>query len=1020
MSYLRSDAGPAYYNLFNSSRAGCSDPMVQKRNNACYDTVVVSATSGPGGRDERQNFANWYSFWRTRNLATISAASLTFAGLSPSTRVAWQALNTCRGSDSALVSSSCQGWTGNYGSNAIRNFGNSTQRANFYDWLFRLPSGGGTPLRQAMRRAGEYFRTTGENSPYDNDFMTANSGQHSCRRNFHVMMTDGIWNDSNAGYGNDDNARLALPDQGIYDPASSLTRLYADSTEQTLSDLAFRYWLTDLTTLGNNLAPVVLEEDSGNDGRLDTAEAIYWNPKNNPASWQHMVNFTIGLGLTEFLATAGLDWNGDMYGGSYPSLRAGTTRWPPATAAMGSSGADYGKSAHDLWHAAINSRGRFFSAESPRALQDAFEKILSVIEAATPTSAALAANATSTVGDASQKTIIFQARFDTRYWNGGLYALEVNSQTGAVSSPLWNAGAKLPAPDARKLFTRKGAESVDFSWINLSDAQKAALNQLDGHGSLRLDWLRGDHSKEQRYVGGLFRNRTAFELNYDGSLSQNRSDWVLGDIVSSDPLYLGASSLNYDQLPPGTAGRDSYAAYLSRKASRTPMIYVGANDGMLHALRATDGVEQFAVIPNAVFPHLHELTKPDYSHRYYVDGSVGGGDAYLNGAWKTVVVSGLRGGGRSMFAVDATNPDQPAPNQFMWEFNADGSDNNMGYSYSQPQVIRLNDGSWAAVFGNGYKSQNGGVSLYIVNLANGNLIRRLEVLANDIDNGLSTPALVDTNGDRIMDLAYAGDLRGNLWKFDLRSSSSANWSAQLLFTAQSGATRQPITVQPAVVKGDQGYWIFLGTGRLLAIDDIGSTGMSSTQSFYGLWDNGSAISGRSALVEQTVTSTTSKNGMNFRITSDNAVDLTIKRGWFMDLPSNGERVIAEAAAVIDNINANENRVVFTTAMPSSDPCNAQGSSWLMELSFKGRRPTKPVFDLNQDLKFDAADSVLDGLIPTGMQSTVGIMDSVTWLDKDADVAFKLTPGTKGKVQTVTNRGRGLAGRPRRMSWQQLM
>ena len=1018
VSYLRSDAGPAYYNLFNSNRSGCSDPVAQKRNNACYDTVIVGTTSGPGGRDERQNFANWYSFWRTRNLATISAASLTFANLGATTRVAWQALNTCRGSSSSLVTNACQGWTGSYGSNAIRDFGNGTQRGNFYNWLFKLPSSGGTPLRESLKRVGEYFRTTGENSPYDNDFTTANSGQYSCRRNFHVMMTDGIWNDADV-YQDYDARTQSLPDGSLYNPSDTSSghfRIFADRTAQTLSDLAFYYWLTDLSSLANDLVPVVQDEDGNGDGIKDPAGSIYWNPKNNPATWQHMVNFTIGLGLTEFLAAAGLDWNGDMYGGSYPRLQSGAMAWPPASSAMGDSGADYGKSAHDLWHAAINSRGRFFSVDSPRALQESFEKILSMVETATPTAAALASS-TNTTGQAGDKTRLFQARFDTRNWDGHLYALEVDAGNAGVGSPLWDAAAMLPAPAARNLFMNDGSVGRNFTWNNLSNGQKAALDQADGNGSLRLDWLRGDHSREQRHSGGLFRNRTSFGFNYDGTPRQIRSEWVLGDIVSSDPLYVGTENQHYELLSSTAGGKNSYASYVESKKRRTPMIYVGANDGMLHALRASDGVEQFALIPSAIFPRLHLLTRPGYSHRFYVDGSPGAGDAYLNGSWKTVVVSGLRAGGKSVLAVDATAPDKPAPSQFMWEFNAGESDADMGYSYSQPQVVRLNNGKWAAVFGNGYGSSNGGAHLYLVDLADGSLITKIEATRTGTDNGLSTPNLIDSDGDRTVDVAYAGDLQGNLWKFDLSSSSATGWKASKLFTAQDDSGKpQPITVQPTVATGDGGRWIFLGTGRLLANGDQNN---SDRQSFYGLWDNRMPIGSRNALVKQQVTDTMVGNGSTLRLTTDNAVDLASKRGWYLDLPGTGERVIAEATAAIDNLNPDDNRIIFTTALPSADPCNAQGASWLMELSFKGQRPARPVFDLNQDLKFDSGDEVRDGVVPTGMQSTVGMMESVTWLDKDAAVAFKLAPGTKGAIQTIANRGRGQPT-PRRVSWQQLM
>lgn len=1039
-----SDSGgvPAYYYLFDPSRTGCSDPVAQKKNNNCYRFVQVGASSGPNGSDERQNFANWYSYYRTRNLATQSSASLAFSQLSSSIRLGWQALNTCYDDSSDnLVTSSCWGWQGKsvtFGSNAIQVFGDttSTHRRDFYNWLARLPSFGNTPLRQAMSRAGSYFSdTTSANSPYANSPGVAGSRQYSCRRNYHAMMTDGIWTaDKVSGQtGNDhDNNDTWLPDGTRYQNNQPYAQIYADTTLLTLADMAFYYWENDLApSLDNTLNPVITDEDSDGNGVLDSAETIYWNPKNNPASWQHMVNFTVGLGLSDFLAAAGLVWNGDMYGGSYPLLKlgskAGGLDWPPATEKMGEAGsADYGKSVPDLWHAAINSRGRFFSADTPDALQYAFEKLLSLIEAATPTAAGLATNSSKT----SAGTRVFQARFDTRNWSGQLYALDVNQVNGSVSGPAWNAAAVLPAASARSIYVLKDNVGTSFTWGNLSSTQKDALKQSDGEtvGSQRLDWLRGDHSREQRYIGGIFRNRSGFERNYDGTASTTRSEWVLGDIMTSAPLYLGADDLHYDQLPSGSNGKSSYAAYVSYKKTRTPMLYVGANDGMLHAFRASDGVEQFAVIPNSVFPRLYQLSNPDYNHRYFVDGSPGAGDAYLNNSlsdssgWNSVVVSGLRGGGKSVFAVDATNPTLNAPTRFMWEFNADESDKDMGYSYSQPQVVRLNDGNWAAVFGNGYNSENKGVHLYVVRLSDGALIRKITAIASDSDNGLSTPVLVDSDGDRIPDVAYAGDLKGNVWKFDLKSGSASGWTASRLFTAQdSGGNAQPITVQPTAIKGDGGIWVFLGTGRMLAKADISDAAMAVKHSFYGLWDNGQSIAGRSALVAQTVTSTTSKNGMNLRVTSDNPVDLSSKRGWYMDLPDSGERVIAEATTVMDNLSSNDNRIIFTTAIPSADPCSAQGSSWLMELSFSGRRPSKPVFDLNNDYQFKTGDdTVLDGVIPTGMASSVGLMASVTWLDRDTYVGFKLVPGTRGRIQTITNRGRGAVGRPQRVNWQQLL
>ena len=182
---------PAYYYNYSGTGTGCSGTAAAKKiNSLCYQLVIVSNTSGPGvdldGNalpvDERQNFANWYSFARTRNLATSTATSLSFADLDQTVRVAWQSLNSCHGAGTALVDANCDGWKGNLGySNAIKPF-TTTNKANFFSWVAQLPTHGTTPLPAAMERAGEYFKTSGNNSPYDNDLTTAASAEHACRR----------------------------------------------------------------------------------------------------------------------------------------------------------------------------------------------------------------------------------------------------------------------------------------------------------------------------------------------------------------------------------------------------------------------------------------------------------------------------------------------------------------------------------------------------------------------------------------------------------------------------------------------------------------------------------------------------------------------------------------------------------------------------------------------------------------------------------------------------------------------
>jgi type IV pilus assembly protein PilY1 len=1046
--YCRRVAMPAYYYVYDASNGGCNGSATD---NDCYDIKIVGNASGPGtadlngdgvinadDKDERQNFANWYSFYRTRNLSAVAGAALAFSELDPSARVAWQSLNSCAdtSNNNVLPTANCAGWKNNTGSNTINSFSAAGHKQKFYNWLFQLPTysaGGGTPLRRATIRAGKYYSTSGEGSPYDNDFSAANSGEYTCRRNFHVLMTDGIWNDD-VNTGNYDNKDWtgagALPDATEYNYQQNYARIFRGATANTLADIAFNYWATDLRPgLANSLISVVNEVDSDNNGLADANQVMFWNPKNNPATWQHMINYTIGLGLTGFFQGSGLTWAGDTYSGSYSSIKSGFLNWP-ATSTDGGLVAD-------LWHAAVNSRGEFFSADTPDELVTAFSSVMTQIKKATPSSAALAANSTK----AEIGTRVYQAKFGTAKWNGHLYAYDVNPADGSLSAAVWDAATVVPAHGNRNLYTWNGNDGVGFQWANLTLDQQTALNTLDaandGGGAQRLAWLRGDPTNETHNPGGVFRSRKIDPWDKDNPADPDH--WVLGDIISSDPAYVGVGSQGYHLLPNGAAGQLSYAGYVSaHKAARTPAIYVGANDGMLHAFRVTDGVELFAVIPNAAFPNLSQLTDPNYEHRFFVNGSPGSGDAYLNNAlshasgWNTVVATGLGAGGNSVIAVDATRTDVTSADQFMWEY----TEADMGMTYSQPQIVRLNDGSWAAVFGNGYKTSDGGAYLYLVNLADGSLIRKITASAAlaGTDNGLSTPVLVDANSDMIMDYAYAGDLQGNLWKFDLSDPNAANWTVAnggtALFVAKDPAgNRQPITVQPTASKEtNAGFWIFFGTGRYFADEDVKAAEMAKTQSFYGIWDNGVAVPAYAnrtdVLVEQTIVTTAVLGGYEVRATSNNAVVLGVNvRGWFMDLPGSGERVVSRAVSVVSNVNPAENRIVFVTILPSSDPCDAGGTSWLMELLFTGGQPAAPVFDLNNDGVFDDADKiVVDGnAVPvSGVKSNVGIMATPTWLDKDAEKAFKLVPGTSGGVMTITNKGKGGSGTTTRVYWQQLL
>jgi type IV pilus assembly protein PilY1 len=1033
---------PAYYYRYDASNANCNNTATD---NDCYDLVVVSDTSGPGtvdlngdgvidaaDRDERQNFANWYSFARTRGLATQTATSLAFATLDPDVRVGWQALNSCRGSATSFVDNDCDGWRNNFTgiSNAIRPF-TGTHKQNFYRWLFQLPTDSTTPLPAAMRRAGEYFSTTGENSPYDNDFTTNNSGQLTCRRNYHVMMTDGIWNTAIDIGGNlDGAANRALPATVNGVSTYSARDPYSDAYANTLADVAFRYWATDLApTLNNNLLPSI-RDTTGNDTER------FWNPRNDPATWQHMVNFTIGLGLTGFLNEAGLTWDGNMYGGSYPQILANTVQWPNAYS-------DNNNPANvaDLWHAAINSRGRFFSADDPASLSLAFRAALTAITEASGASAALSANSTSLTGT----TMVYQAKFN-QDWSGTLLGLPVDQNGNVSGTPAWDASTLLPNHASRNIFTYNGSSGVEFtSCSNLSASQRDALNRnsggtIDNLCEARLAWLRGDKKDEVN-------STTSGSLN----LFRTRTGTVMGDIINSDPAYVKDVDYGYSGLPAGTPGQDSYEAYRIANANRTAMVYVGSNDGRMYGIRGDagnpqSGVEQFSYIPGGVYHELSYLTDPSYTHRYFADGSIIARDAYLDGSWRTVVVAGLNAGGRSIYALDVTNPASFSASNVLWEFDATDDPDDLGLTFSRPQIGILENGNWVAIFGNGYNSPNGGAYLYVVDLLSGTLLAKIQasdIAGEDETNGLSTPILIDTDGNKMIDAVYAGDLHGNLWKFDVSGTSAGSWgvaNGQPLFSARIGTLRQPITSQPKVAGHPLGgVLVLFGTGRYLANADVFDT---SRQSYYGIWDNGTPTTALRANLQQQTFDAQQDIGRMARSVTNNSVNWGAgARGWYLDLvdgvgagTQQGERVVHTSLIVRD-------MVIFSSIIPSTDPCTPGGTSWLMALNLiNGGEVNRALFDLDNDGEFD---SVVDGQSYTALRTDrLGITnvpvlivedptpddpnDPVDGNDSRVNIGFVIQTGTTGETETnkicLNPAGCGTEPPPttvRRRSWIQI-
>lgn len=663
-------------------------------------------------------------------------------------------------------------------------------------------------------------------------------------------------------------------------------------------------------------------------------------------------------------------------------------------------------------------------ATQPQALVSGLSAAFAFIDSQTATASSAAVNS----GRVSSSSRVYQAQFDSGDWTGHLYAYGVNSDGtlqgsadgSLVNDELWDAAAQIPAFGSRNIIT-VGSETTFtpkfFTWTALS-SDATRVTQLSGTSpgpQKVLDYIRGDDSEEVR-KGGSYRDR----ISKLGVVSK------LGDIVNSTPIYVGPPSASYSD----TLEASAYSTFAVARKSRVKTLYVGANDGMLHAFNANTGVELFSFIPSPVFGNLVGLTNSvNFVHKYYVDGSPNVRDAYFGSNWHTVLVGGLNSGGQGIYALDVTAPASFSTSDVLWEFT-DKNDADLGYTYSQPAIVRLNSGKWAAIFGNGYNSSSssatdtvvgsGHAVLYVVDLQNGNLIKKFDTMVGTggTPNGLATPAVIDANGDDKADYVYAGDLKGNLWKFDISNTDPASWSipytssgnpAPLYTATDSAGNAQPITSRPEVGRGAQGlgFTIVFGTGKWIEVADK-TIVTNRPQSFYGIYDpnsgtNTDAFSGRNLLGQQQISQELLVSSTMVREVTNNAVGA---RGWYLDLipPSGtyaGERVISNP--ILRN-----GRVIFTTLTPSSDVCGFGGSSWVMELNMLtgARLSSKSPFDVNGDGVITSADLVTfaDGTVPVGgIQTSVGIVPEPGVLTGDIN-EFKYLSGSSGAIQTVTESG----------------
>ncbi len=903
-----------------------------------YDLVTLPAA-------QEQNFANWYTYYNNRNKLTKAAISRAFGTFGEDFKVAWQQLN-------------------NHQFFSPMNRFRGDHREDFFNWLFGVPGDGFTPLQNAFRRATALFDDENSKAYYSEEFDI----DLSCQQNFHIAISDGGWNQINTNNANfDDNDFGGVPG----DSDTLLTNyggagqqaIYPGPRRYSLADIAMDAWGRDLRdNLDNNVKPFWQEFTDAAGTTIELlpeqtpydVPALQWNPKNDPAYWQHLVTFNVGLGVDGVLGTnCEANVGGDTalqalcatdpQAAVYQALRAGTANWPN----VGNCDiCNEPQRIDDVWHSSINSRGNYFSAKNPSELTEALRNVVNDITARKGRASATSVSS----GIISSGSLAFQAGFDAAQWSGFILARTID-RNGNFGDVEWNAADLIPDPGNRNLYTfdpfSAGGARVEFTPSGvaaspyLSGLLEVNTSQLLGTSGRTVgdvvEFLRGDDTFEVRN-GGIFRNRES----------------LLGDIINSGIVVVRAPGERYRDVvwPDGSLERDAaldgngYQDFQEDRQSRGNIILAGANDGMLHAFYANGaqaGEEIWGYIPSKAFENIHELARPAYSHRTYVDVTPSIRDVFFSDSWHSVIVGGQRYGGQSFYAIDITDTGAQAPN-VLWEFT-DQDDADLGYTYGNASIVRLTSiDRWVALLPNGFNSSeddgnagSGTAVLFVVDMENGNVIAKLDTgegSATD-PNGLSTPGTADlmkpdgTSGvDQGTDYVYAGDLYGNLWRFDLTSSDPGSWNdsnnIRKLIDADTPYER-PITVQPrifALPSDDNGKSIMVtvGTGKYLESADR-SIALPVDQFMIGVKD-GAGNSDFNIGVDELVEQTFSVNG-GTRKMSNNEVDLTAP-GWKIRLTEPGERMVNPQSKLSESI------LVFTTLIPNGeDPCLSGGNSWFM-------------------------------------------------------------------------------------------
>lgn len=966
--YTGSQTVPNFSNTSNLWYRECNSNIGSNPGQGVFTKVTVPSASA-----EAQNFANWYTYYRTRLLLMKSGAGRAFSTITDRYRVGFMTINRVQSSTASHFLN-------------IGDF-NQAQKDLWYQKFYDTTTNGSTPLRVALSRAGRIYGGRTGNDPI----------QYSCQQNFTILTTDGFWNESSSP-DKLDGSDIGNQDRTLPRPKYEGPTQYSN----TLSDTAAYYYNTDLrtgSTPGGCATGVSGADVCSNNvpaSGLDTA------------THQHMTLFTLGLGVN-----GQLRFEADyLQGGSadYNAIVSGSKNWPkPVSNTL--------TTIDDLWHAAVNANGQYFSAKDPDLLVIGLRTALAGVSAR---EASGTAAATSSLEPVAGDNSIFVATYRTQKWDGELEARTLDVTTGAVSpTATWSSQALLDArvtanSDTRRIFTvtATGNSIREFLPGSFTAAEKnayfnpsaaVALTQAGG-------WLPADaaFATADNLIGYL-RGRNEFETRGTNAVRLFRDrEHVLGDMINGKPVFVRKPPFNY--------GENNYPAFKAAQSTRQGAVYVPSNDGMLHAFNADTGQEMWAYVPSFAWPKMKVLADADYSnrHAYIVDGSPTLTDIYTGSAWKTILVAGMNAGGKGYYALDVTNPASPS---ILWEF----TQTTMGFTFGNPVVGKMIDGTWVVAVTSGYNNADGVGRLYVLNAATGALLHTISTgvgtAATPSGLGKISAWVDDGLNDNTIQRIYGGDMLGNVWRFDINNTlPPSGRDAFNLATLNAGGYVQPISTRPELGLVGTKPMVYVGTGRYIGPTDLLDQGQ---QSLYAIKDRLDATplgnprtTTPCAFTPQIMTA----SGSDIReVLSPTPVDVASATtcGWYVDFnPGNnspGERVNIDMRLQLGVLSVVAN-------IPEQSVCSIGGYSFLYFFDFAGGGApgSNPPVGSPPGTPPGAAT-----IVSGGRRNELGVGQSVVRLP-DGKVIALVTGAGGGITPEKLPENPTVSGATRRVLWRELL